>query len=322
MPAPHIKSGVSLKEHSAYRIGGNTKFFLEAEDAAALGEAVAFARKNTLPYFILGGGTNVLFGDEGFEGIVIKSAIRFINKEGRKVRAAAGTLMSELLEFTIENGLSGLEWAGGLPGTVGGAIRGNAGAFGGETKDRIKEVISLDVSGASPKVVKRDQKECRFGYRASVFKTKDGKEIILEATFELERGNKTAIRSAIEEKIRYRKERHPLEYPNIGSIFKNVPMENVPKASLGRFFHVIKTDPFPVVPTAFLLAEAGMKGAKVGGACVSEKHPNFIVNIGGARASDVRKLIEEARAAVQRQHGIMLEEEIIYLTSPPTYDIM
>jgi len=315
MAQKEIMVGVSLKEHSAYRIGGEATYFQETHDEEELREAVAFARNSELPHFILGSGTNILIGDEGFKGMVIKPTIRFISAEGRKVRVGAGILMSELLDFAIEHSLAGLEWAGGLPGTVGGATRGNAGAFGGETKDTIFDVISLDISGVSPKVVKRDRKECEFGYRKSVFKERSGKEVILEATFELEHGNKTAIRSSIEEKIRYRKERHPLEYPNIGSIFKNVPIENVPKESLNTFFHVVKTDPFPVVPTAFLLSEVGVKGARVGGAMISEKHPNFIVNTGDASASDVQRLIHEARDAVERKYGITLEEEIMYLTS-------
>lgn len=306
-----MDSHIILKEYSSYRIGGAARFFTHAADADSLWSAIAYARARALPYFILGEGTNVLFSDGGFDGVVIRPAMRFLEANCAVVRAGSGASMAALLAYAAERGLAGLEWAGGLPGTVGGAVRGNAGAFGGETKDRIIEVVSLDISGSAPKIIKRGKAQCAFSYRNSIFKINDGKEIILEATFALCKGDAKAIRSAAEEKMRYRKERHPMEYPNIGSIFKNVPVERFKEEHRGAFAQAIKTDPFPVVPAAYLIAEAGMRGMKIGGAMVSEKHPNFIVNISSARAREVHELIDAVTGAVQKKYGVTLEEEII-----------
>ncbi len=221
--------------------------------------------------------------------------------------------MSDLLDFTAKNGLAGLEWAGGLPGTVGGAIRGNAGAFGSETKDAILEVTSIDISKKDIKLVKRNNLECKFGYRNSFFKQYDGREIITEAIFSFQKGEPAAIAKAIVEKINYRKMRHPMEYPNIGSIFKNVDLKIIAKNRQEDFLHVVKSDPFPVVPTAYLITEAGLKGVSFGGAMISSKHPNFIVNSLNASSSDVKHLIKLVKVTVKKKFGIELEEEIIYV---------
>lgn len=308
-----VKENIDLKNHSNYKIGGKARLFLIPKNAAEVKEAVAIAHKDKLPIFILGGGTNLLISDEGFAGAVIKPEIKTLEVEGNNIKVGAGVLMADLLNFAIEKGLSGLEWAGGLPGTVGGAIRGNAGAFAGEIKDVVKEVSSLDISDKEPKPVERGNSECKFGYRNSIFKINNGKEIILEAIIEMKKGDKKAIRQAVEEKIKYRKDRHPMEYPNIGSIFKNVDVKTVPEKIRPQIQHVIKNDPFPVVPTAYLISECGVKGVSWGGAMISPKHPNFIVNILDAKAEDVKTLIKLVKAAVKEKFEIELEEEVIYV---------
>jgi UDP-N-acetylmuramate dehydrogenase len=308
-----FQKDVDLKTHSNYKIGGLARQFCNPKNVEELKAAVQKAWKDKLPIFILGGGTNLLINDAGFNGLVIKPEINKLQVSGVRCQVGAGVLMSEFLNFLISRGLSGMEWAGGLPGTVGGAIRGNAGAFGGETKDLVKEVVSLDVSGRTPKIFKRKNSECKFGYRNSIYKINDGKEIILEATFELKKGDKKAIKQAIEEKIKYRKERHPMEHPNIGSIFKNVDLRIVPKKLHEQFATVVKKDPFPVVPTAYLISECGLKGVSWGGAMISPKHPNFIVNVLDAKAEDVKTLIKLVKAAVKEKYGIRLEEEVIYV---------
>jgi UDP-N-acetylmuramate dehydrogenase len=282
----------------------------------------------------LGGGTNLLISDKGFNGLALKPELNLLNATSDMVKVGAGVSITQLLNFSIANNLSGLEWAGGLPGTVGGAIRGNAGAFKGEIKDVIKEVVSLDISGKTSKIIKRSNAECRFGYRNSIFKIANNNEIILEATLALKKGNKKAIKAAIEEKIKYRKECQPLEYPNIGSIFKNVPLARIaadlnadiaqidknsvrvnPRRNRRRsaFTAPVKTDPFPVVPTAYLISEAGLKGVRAGGAMISPKHPNFIVNVFHAKAEDVKHLIKLMKATIKEKFGVELEEEIIYV---------
>ncbi len=304
---------VSLKGFSNYKIGGPARHFYVPKTVDELIAGVEKAKKEQLPIFVLGGGTNLLISDKGFAGLVIKPEIKVLEGANGTIRVGAGVSVADLLAFVIDRGLSGLEWAGGLPGTVGGAIRGNAGAFGGEIKDIVEEVVSLDISGAIPKVVKRKKPEARFGYRSSIFKEKGGAEIVLEAVLALKKGESEIIRQAIEEKIKYRQERHPMDLPNIGSIFKNVDLKDMPKDLAERFAAKIKPDPFPVLPTAVLLSEAGLKGVREGGAMFSPKHPNFIVNAGDASAEDVKKLITLAKATIKEKFGIELEEEIQFV---------
>lgn len=319
---PQFQEHVLLSGFTNYRIGGPARFFFEARSAADVEWAVREAKKSGLPLFIFGGGTNLLVRDEGFPGLVLKPNIRFLETDGGILKAGAGSAIEDLLTFTVRRGLSGLEWAGGLPGTVGGAIRGNAGAFGGEIKDAVQSAESFDVDDMRP--VRRRNTECDFSYRSSVFKKKGGKEIVLSATFSLKRGNPKEIAAKIEEKIHYRRERHPLEYPNIGSIFKNVPLAQMYTEGTQEYAEAvrtstcnlrgaaipIKTDPFPVAPTAYLISEAGLKGVRVGGAVISPKHPNFIVNVGGAKAADVLELIALIKRKVLDRFGIILEEEV------------
>jgi UDP-N-acetylmuramate dehydrogenase len=300
---------ISLAQFSNYKIGGPAEFFFEAKSADDVEWAVREAKSRKLDIFILGGGTNLLISDDGIKGLVLKPNLNFLEADEETIMAGAGILVSKLLGFTISKGLSGLEWAGGLPGTVGGAVRGNAGAFGGEMKDKIKEVESLDTG--SFKRNKRNKKDCEFDYRSSIFKKLNGREIILSATFTLKKGAPDDIKKSISEKVEYRRARQPLEYPNIGSIFKNVPVELVPKEILEKCTDVIKQDPFPIVPAARLITLSGLKGTRRGGAVISPKHGNFIVNVSGATASDVKSLIELVKKEIKNKFGIELEEEIV-----------
>jgi UDP-N-acetylmuramate dehydrogenase len=311
--AVKIMEGVPLAEHSNYRIGGPARYFCEATNEEQIRETVLFAREQRAPLFVLGGGTNLLIDDAGFNGLVLKPALAQLTVEGETVTAGAGVSVADLLKFTIAHSLSGLEWAGGLPGTVGGAIRGNAGAFQGEIKDRIVNVESFDVETLA--TLARENAACKFGYRNSIFKEKNGREIILRATLKLEKGDLQKIAAGVQEKINYRLERHPMEYPNIGSTFKNVDLELVPKIWREAVAKVIKVDPFPVVPTAYLISEAGLRGTQHGGAMVSQKHPNFIVNLGGATATDVKFLIAAVKEGVFEKYAIRLEEEIQEVSS-------
>lgn len=311
-----IQEKVSLKKYSNFRIGGIARYFALIESAeeliAVLGkwkEMSAKFSQDKKKIFILGGGTNILISDKGFSGLVIHSLIKDIKilGEDTKILVGSGILMKDLLDFCVGNSLSGLEWAGGLPGTIGGAIRGNAGAFGGEIKDSVFEIASINIQ--TLKLQKRKKKDCLFGYRTSIFKSLS-KEVIVGAILSLKKDDKDNIKRKIKEKIDYRKNRHPLEYPNIGSIFKNIPFQNVPRKLQEEFSASVKNDPFPVLPTAKLLALAGLKGKKQGEAMVSQKHPNFIVNLGDATSEDVLKLISEIKKTIKNKYDIELEEEI------------
>lgn len=312
-----LQTNVKLSVHSNYKIGGVARYFCAPENVDAIIATLAEWRAKKLvekKVFILGGGTNLLIGEKGFSGLVLKPAIKKLSVDGTAITAGASVDMKDLLQFAAENGLAGLEWAGGLPGTLGGAIRGNAGAFGGETKDVVAEVASLDITKKSPELLRRNNNECRFGYRNSIYKeARDGKEIITEAVLHLKKGDPAAIKNAVAEKIAYRAKNHPMDYPNIGSTFKNVDLKKVPAALQSAVSHVVKTDPFPVVPTAYLISEAGLKGVSYGGAMISPKHPNFIVNTVGATSDDVKQLIKLIKSQVKKKFGITLEEEIIHV---------
>ncbi|MDO8664633.1 MAG: UDP-N-acetylmuramate dehydrogenase [Candidatus Liptonbacteria bacterium] len=317
-----FKENFPIHTLTSYKIGGPARYFFEAKNPDELKLAIKEAKKRNLEFFVLGGGTNLLIGDEGFPGLVLKPSINFIKLSGEEVSVGAGVLVVDLINFLIENGLSGLEWAGGLPGTVGGAVRGNAGAFGGEIKDTVKSVKSIDVETLQE--IRRALQDCKFGYRSSIFSARggsafggknshnySGKEIILSAVFALKKDSPEKIGKSVNEKISYRRERHPLEYPNAGSIFKNVDAEKISKKHIKQFSHVIKIDPFPVVPAAYIISEAGLKGISLGGAMISPKHPNFIVNVFEAKSSDIKNLINLVKGEVKNKFDIELEEEII-----------
>ncbi len=308
-PIP-FRENVPLAQFSSYRIGGPAHWYCEGRSVEEVRAAVAEAQRRGWRLFVLGGGTNLLIDDHGFDGLVLRPNLRTLEAEGTEVRVGAGVLVAEMLEFLVERRLAGLEWAGGLPGTVGGAVRGNAGAFGGEIKDVASQVVSLDTS--TLQLVTRTNAECRFDYRNSIFK-QGTREIVLTTTFSLRQGDPEEIAGVIEQRKDYRRRRHPLEYPNIGSIFKNVDLRRVPEPVRQLCAHVIKEDPFPVVPTAFLLSEAGLKGLRRGGAMISTKHPNFIVNVDHASSGDVRALVAEAKRTIRERFGVELEEEIQYV---------
>lgn len=307
---------IELNQHSHYRIGGKAEYFALIKNAEETLRAVEEAKKLGIPIFILGGGTNLLIHDNGIKGAVLKTGFQGLAAEEEQIKVGSGVLVKDILNFSVEHALSGLEWAGGLPGTIGGAIFGNAGAFGGEIKDTLVEVTSVDISAPKPRIIKRTNAECKFGYRNSIFKDhvfRGIQELIIEAVFSLKKGNQEEIRKAIEEKVRFRNEHHPMEYPNIGSIFKNIDWKTLPKEVQEQFAHKKKDDPFPVLPVAVLIDAAGLKGLTVGGAQVSEKHPNFIVNLGQATSEDVRQLSEAVKEEIKARFGVEAEREVIFL---------
>ena len=309
-----LKQNISLSNFSNYRIGGPAQYLSEIFSEEDLINGIKEFRniKQGGKIFILGGGTNLLIPDEGIEGLVILNKLKGIFIEAEGLRVESGVLISDLLNYCIENGLSGLEWAGGLPGTVGGGVRGNAGAFGGEVKDSVEKVLSINLETFEEQV--RNTSDLKFGYRDSVFKSGEGRDdFIVEVYFKLIPGESSEIKNKAQERIDYRWERHPMELPNIGSTFKNIPVKEVPQDILDQFKNSIKNDPFPILPVAKILSVAGLKGKRIGDAQVSEKHPNFIVNLGHAKASDVLSLIEIVKKEIKDKYGLSLEEEIIIL---------
>jgi len=306
-----IQQNIPLKEHSNFKIGGPAKFFLDVKNSDDL---IAGLREwgGRGSIFVLGGGTNVLFSDAGFDGLVIKNSIKGIELRGNSLVVGAGEKFSDILNYCIDNSLSGLEWSGGLPGTAGGAVRGNAGAFGGETKDNVEKVRSVNY--VTLQDIERTNPKCGFSYRNSIFKSEAaGSEIITQVTFNVQVRDRENIKAIIDKNIEYRKNKHPLEYPNLGSIFKNVLFDNIKEDKKLELMLYIKTDPLPVIPVAKLIFLAGLTGKRIGDVMISEKHTNFIVNMGEGKASQVKELIKVVKEKIKEQFDVNLEEEIMYV---------
>jgi UDP-N-acetylmuramate dehydrogenase len=300
-----LQENISLAQFTTFRLGGPARYFVEVKDEAELKEASEWAEDNNQPIFVIAGGSNLIVSSKGYDGLVIHLTTAKFTLDGQELIAEAGVPMSKLVDVSIGAGLKGLEWAGGLPGSFGGAIRGNAGCFGAEIKDNIKSVESFDTKTGEYHTYTNS--ECKFGYRDSVFKHNG--EVILSAVLSLEPGDKDELAQIAESRKSYRSEKHPIELPCAGSIFKNIPVEKVPADVMPKFEHLIKTDPFPVIPVAAVIADAALQGTKIGGAELSSKHTNFIVNTGDATGEDVVKLIDQIESVVREKYRIEIEVE-------------
>ncbi len=325
-----VGKNVSLKNRTTFRIGGPARYFFTAETKEDLVRAVRAAKNIGLPFFILGGGSNLLISDRGYQGLVIH--VNFSKLDGKaisgagvfKIRAGAGLRLSQLISFSLEKGFNGLEWAAGIPGTLGGAVYGNAGSFDGSMKDIVSQVEAVEVScrptGNSQSGIKDFQiknkifkkKECRFDYRESIFKKKKNL-IIIEAELRLKRSSKKEIEKKIKDYLQYKKDRQPLGFPSAGSVFKNHQLRAKDKKLKKRFPRIKDFEKQGKIPAAWLIEQCGLRGKKIGGAQISEKHANFIVNRGKARASDVKKLISLTKKEVKRKFSLDLKEEIQFL---------
>jgi UDP-N-acetylmuramate dehydrogenase len=292
-----LRRNVSLAGYSSFRIGGRADYFLEALGIEDLKKAVSTARFCSLPFYVIGGGYNILFSDLGFRGLVIRNRSDRISLHGRSsVEVDSGASLERLLQFCLKEGLSGLEFLAGIPGTVGGAVFGNAGAFKQCIGDFLERAF-LWTAGGEERTVNRE--DLHFDYRDSVLK-KTG-DLLLGAVFRLTKGDTGEIRSRMEENIGWRENRHPSgEVACAGSYFKNPDLPDGKKVAAAR-----------------LLDEAGVKGLSRGDAVVSKKHANFIINQGRATASDVRCLAEEMKKRVRDKFRIELREEVIFLPASP-----
>jgi len=283
---PGVRRHENLSRHSWCAIGGTAEYFLAIDDESLLLTLMPRLAADGVPYVLQGAGTNTLFLEGELPGLVIKLQTACFRVEGRTVSVCAGYLMPKLALETAKAGLSGLEFGAGVPGTVGGSIFGNAGAFGGEVKDCLLEAEAVDRNGVRQVL---SLEECAFAYRDSAFKSgRAGGWAITRARFRLSAGAPASIRDRIRQVQKHRRETQPIEKRSLGSTFKNPPGD-----SAGR-----------------LIEACGLKGRQIGGAQISPKHANFIVNLGGARADDVLALMAEMRRCVHERFGIELEPEI------------
>lgn len=273
-----------MKRHTSFKIGGPADVLVMPSNREELLRLISFLKKESIPFFVLGNGTNLLVSEKGIRGVVIKlSCLRNVVVEGNKIIAEAGASLSYIANVALVHELSGFEFASGIPGTLGGAIVMNAGAYGPEMKDVIEKVEVLDEDG---NVRLLENGEMNFSYRHSIIQEKNW--IVLMAWISLIKGNYDEIKKKMEELNVRRKEKQPLEYPSAGSTFKRPPGYYAGK----------------------LIEDAGLKGYSIGGAKVSEKHSGFIINTGNATFYDVLNLIEHVQKVVKEKFGVELVPEV------------
>jgi UDP-N-acetylmuramate dehydrogenase len=280
-----IKQNELMKNHTSFHIGGPADILVLPQDAEEIKRIITCCKDEGVPFFVMGNGTNLLVRDKGIRGVVIKLAQNFNDIQITKniIKCKAGMAVSVAVRAALENSLSGLEFASGIPGTVGGAVVMNAGAFGGEMADVVKKVNVLDLEG---NIFEMSKDELGYSYRNSVLQK--GDKILLDVEMELTPGNRDEIKAKMEDYISRRKQKQPLNLPSAGSAFKRPP---------GNY-------------AGYLIEKAGLKGYRIGGAMVSDLHAGFIVNIDNATCEDVLKLIKHIQKEVKDKFNIDLEPEI------------
>lgn len=288
VPNENIVLNEPMSRHTTFRVGGEAACLIKVTNREELTKLIKFLKQTEHDFFLIGNGSNLLVSDNGYEGVILKLAGEFekIKCEGLKIFAGAGASLSQVAKLAMTEGLSGMAFAAGIPGTLGGAIVMNAGAYEGEMKRVVKEVTVMDQEG---NILVLDNDTMEFGYRSSVIRNRPF--TVLSAVLELEEGECDQIAQKMQELSAQRKQKQPLEYPSAGSTFKRPE---------GNF-------------AGKLIMEAGLGGFSIGGAAVSQKHCGFVVNTGNATALDIYEVIKEVQEKVKEQFSVMLEPEVIFL---------
>ena len=288
VPEEDILTEEPMSRHTTFRIGGEAACFIRISSEEQLQKLIHYFENVGVEYFVLGKGSNLLVGDKGYQGVIlqISDACQQIEAEENRLQVQAGAALSKVALFAMERGLEGLEFAAGIPGTVGGGVVMNAGAYGGEMKQVVESVRVLSSEG---EILTLDNDTMEFGYRTSIIRNRNF--TVLSVTFRLREGNREEIRARIEDFQKRRMEKQPLNYPSAGSTFKRPE---------GYF-------------AGKLIMDAGLRGFQIGDARVSDKHCGFVVNVGKATARDVTDVIEEVQEKVRERFGVSLEREVIYL---------
>ena len=283
-----VFTGEAMSRHTTFKIGGPADYFLMPDKGTDVGRIVKICKESAIPYFILGNGSNLLVGDGGYRGAVIQiyKNMSAVTVEGTEITVQAGALLSSVAAAAKNAALTGFQFAGGIPGTMGGAVVMNAGAYGGEMKDVLTEVTVMDEEG---EIITLPADKLELGYRTSIIKTAG--YIVLEAKLQLKKGNPEVIRETMKDLTIRRTTKQPLEYPSAGSTFKRPE---------GYF-------------AGKLIMDSGLRGYQVGGAQVSEKHCGFVINAGNATAEDVCRLMADVQRIVREKFGVTLEPEVKFL---------
>lgn len=303
-----LQKNFSIKAKTTFLVGGTVEYFIEASNKEEILLAVKFARTMDLPVIILGRGSDILFPDDHLNALVININEAYIEEEAPGYyKVAAGSILNQFIFKVEKDGWAGMENLIGIPGGIGGAVWANAGAYGTEIKSFVDKVSVLWLDTAEPEVEILNNEQCAFTYRDSIFKHRDG--IIIDVWFKLTEqvADWETAKAKMIDILQSRQSKHPLHYPNAGSTFKNVLVTDEIQKELGTSF------PYNKIPAGWLIEQVGLKGYQIGGAQFSEKHANFIVNLGNARATDILDLIALAKQKVQDKFGINIEEELIYV---------
>jgi UDP-N-acetylmuramate dehydrogenase len=306
IPELTVLTSAPLSRYTRFAIGGPADIYAETASAEAFIAALQVARESGQNYVVIGGGTNLIVSDEGFRGIVLRFIAQRILAAASRVVADGGAVLQDLVDFTVDRGLKGLETLAGIPGSVGAAIYGNAGAYGHSISERVRSVRFYD--GRDVRV--RDQEACEFRYRESIFKRhKDW--IIFSTELLLETADPAELRKVADDIVKVRNEKFPVTMKCAGSIFKNLLLADLPDSAARRVpERVIREGK---VPAAFFLEEVDAKGMTRGDIHVASYHANLLYNAGAGTARDLRALIAELRARVKEKFGITLEEEVQYV---------
>lgn len=284
----NVRRDEPMAAHTTFRVGGNADCFVEIGTTEQLVQVQNYLRQVDDPFYIIGNGSNLLVSDDGYRGVIIQigQKMKEILVEGTSIRAQAGASMAQVAAAAKKNGLTGLEFASGIPGTIGGGVVMNAGAYGGELSQIVTEVTVVDKEG---ECLVLDNETMEFGYRKSIIRSHPF--VVTEVTMKLEKGDEDVIQKKMEELAAKRREKQPLEFPSAGSTFKRPE---------GYF-------------AGELIMNAGMRGFTIGGAKVSDKHCGFVINEGNATAADIVKVIREVQRQVKEQFHVELEPEVVFL---------
>lgn len=288
VPEEDILFEEPMCRHTTFRVGGEAQFFVRVSKREQLLHIIPYLKQVETPFFILGNGSNLLVGDKGYPGVILQIGDRMnrMTVEGEHIRVQAGALLSQIAKAALDAELTGFEFASGIPGTIGGGVVMNAGAYDGEMRQVVEQVTVMNREG---ELLELSGEEMEFGYRTSIIKNRPF--IVLQVCLKLARGNAAQIRAKMDDLSRRRREKQPLEYASAGSTFKRPE---------GYF-------------AGKLIMDAGLRGYSIGGACVSEKHCGFVVNKGKATAADIAEVIWEVRERVMDRFGVTLEPEVIFL---------
>lgn len=306
-----IKEQVALAPLTTFKIGGAAKYYIEITTIEELKAAVDWANSEKISFYIFAGGSNILVDDLGFDGLIIKMGNRGLAVKGERLEMGAGLEMAQAISAAASNSLSGLEWAIGIPGSVGGAVRGNAGAFGSSIESVVETVEVFSVKKADFRIMSRN--DCGFEYRDSIFKSTDD-FIIFSVTLKLLKGNSAEINGKQAKYQRHRDQTQP-KLPSAGCIFKNLLFDDIKikNADLADEINEEKLVKQGKVGAGWLISKLDLGGLKIGGSKISLEHANFIVNTGKASAADVVMLISYIKQQARDELGIQLQEEIMYL---------